>query len=302
MSLTLPQPHDVIEVAAEDGARFPLRRHGNPGGARLFLSHGNGFAIDGYFPFWSLLLGGFEIVVFDFRNHGRNPASDPAHHTYARMARDIDAILAGADAAWGHKARVGGFHSMSGRAAMKHAVEIAWRWDALVLFDPPNMPPPGHPLREQLARFERRLTEWALARRAHFADPDELARDYLASRAAANWVEGTHALMARAVLRRDGDGWTLACPPALEAAIYREALDLNLWPKASDFAGPVLLIGADPAVRGEPSTGLVNEALARENGYDYVVIKGAGHLLQVEKPQAVAEAVVAFVAKHRITA
>jgi hypothetical protein len=33
------------------------------------------------------------------------------------------------------------FHSMSARTAMKHAIEIGWCWDALVLLDPPNVPP-----------------------------------------------------------------------------------------------------------------------------------------------------------------
>ena len=43
---------------------------------------------------------------------------------------------------------------MSGRTAMKHAVEIGWRWDALVLFDPPNVPPTGHPLYKAMEVFE----------------------------------------------------------------------------------------------------------------------------------------------------
>ena len=41
------------------------------------LSHGNGFAIDGYFNFWSRFLGDFDVVVFDMRSHGRNPRAEP---------------------------------------------------------------------------------------------------------------------------------------------------------------------------------------------------------------------------------
>ena len=64
---------------------------------------------------------------------------------------------------------------MSGRTAMKHAIEIGWRWDALVLFDPPNVPPPDHPRYAAMEAFENKLTEWALGRRRRFASIDELA-------------------------------------------------------------------------------------------------------------------------------
>jgi hypothetical protein len=38
----------------------------------------------------------------------------------------------------GERPTAGLFHSMSAWTAMKHALEIGWRWDALVLFDPPQ--------------------------------------------------------------------------------------------------------------------------------------------------------------------
>ena len=119
----------------------------------------------------------------------------------------------------GRKTTVGIFHSMSGRTAMKHAIEIGWRWDALMLFDPPNVPPPSHPRYELMGVFENRLTEWALGRRRRFAAVDELANEYLASRATKGWVAGAHELMARSVLRRrpDGDGYVLVCAPENEA-------------------------------------------------------------------------------------
>jgi pimeloyl-ACP methyl ester carboxylesterase len=92
--------------------------------------------------------------------------------------------------------------------------------------------------------------------------------------------------MARSVLRRnpDGEGYALVCAPENEAAIYAEALRLNLWPRASEFGGPVKLIGADPDLKFGPATGPANRALGIENGYDYTFVAGTGHLLQIEKP------------------
>ncbi len=303
MPVVPPLPHAILDLPMADGARIMLRRHGNlSGSARLFISHGNGFAADGYFPFWGPLQRDFELVVFDFRNHGRNLPSDPAHHSYGQMARDLDRVLDGVDRAWGRRRNVGVFHSMSARTAMKHAIEIGWRWHALALFDPPNFPPPGHALFEPMLKFEDRLAAWARGRRARYTDPAALAQEYRDSRAAANWVEGAHELMATAQLRRDdaGGGFVLACAPELEARIYEEARTLNLWPRGDAFAGPVKLFGADPASTYGPPTGRVNLALATENGIDYVAIPDTGHLLQIERPDACREALLTFLAAHGI--
>jgi pimeloyl-ACP methyl ester carboxylesterase len=301
MTWTVPAPHLAFDLPMDDGAVIRVRQHGErAAGVRLFLSHGNGFAADGYLPFWSRLLEAFEIVAFDFRNHGHNRRSDPAHHTYAQMSRDLERIYQTATVRLGAKPSVGVFHSMSARTAMKHAIEIGWRWDALVLFDPPNMPPRDHATYPAMSAFEMKLVEWARARRERFADPDELARDYAAPRANRGWVAGAHDLMARAVLREDaarGD-WALSCAPALEASIYQAALGLDLWPSARLYGGPVKLIGADPALPYGPPTGLANRAIAAEHGYDYVAIPGAGHMLQIEQPAACVDAMLGFLATH----
>ena len=303
MPFALPLPHAILDLPMADGARIMARRHGNLSSAtRLLVSHGNGFAADGYLPFWGPLQRDFELVVFDFRNHGRNLPSDPTHHHYAQMARDLDRVLDGVDRAWGSRTSVGVFHSMSARAAMKHAIEIGWRWHALALFDPPNFPPEGHALYEPMLKFEGRLGAWARGRRQRFGDPAELAQEYRGSRAAAHWVEGAHELMARAQLRRDerGGGFVLACAPELEAKIYEEARTLDLWPRGEAFAGPVKLFGADPAHPHGPPTGRANQALAAENGIAYAAIPDTGHLLQIERPDACREALLAFLAAHGI--
>ena len=99
------------------------------------------------------------------------------------MSRDLERLRDAIDSRLGRKTTVGIFHSMSGRAAMKHAIEIGWRWDALVLFDPPNVPPADHPRYQAMETFENKLTEWALGRRRRFATVDELAERNICSRA-----------------------------------------------------------------------------------------------------------------------
>ena len=109
---------------------------------------------------------------------------------------------------------------------------------------------------------------------------------------------GAHELMARSVLRKspDGDGYELVCDPENEATIYAQAMTLNLWPRASEFGGPVKLIGCDPNMKGTPATGPANQALGIEGGYDYSFVEGTGHLLQIEKPQECIRLTLEFLA------
>jgi pimeloyl-ACP methyl ester carboxylesterase len=293
------EPSAAFDVPLDDGAATRVRRYGNPRGIRLVLSHGNGFAIDGYRNFWELLLPDFEIVVFDQRNHGRNAPSAAAHHTYPQMARDLANLRDGIDATLGRKTTVGLFHSISARIAVMHAIATGRKWDAIALFDPPNIPPPGHRLHDAMREFEIRIAAWAAQRQAHFADPDELAAQLARSKGSAAWSPGAHAEMARAVLRpeADGDGWRLTCPPALEAALYAGALAHDLWVPPSVFGGPVTLIAADPTLPNALPSALANQAWAQDHGYDYAAIPGTGHMLQIEKPAATVAAVKNFLAR-----
>jgi pimeloyl-ACP methyl ester carboxylesterase len=287
----------------DDGAQILIRRGGNPDGVRLYLSNGNGFAIDGYRVFWEPLLEHYELVLFDMRNHGRNgPCGADGHH-YKQLARDLGAVFRGVDGRLGHRKSVGVFHSMSARAAMKHAVEMEFVWDALVLFDPPSVPPRGHEHYEAMRSFELRLVEWAVGRQDSFSSPDELREIYAANRAQSRWLPEAREDMAKAILRPDGAGrYVLTCRRELEASIYLAALTLDLWPKASAIRGPAKLIGADPDAKGSPPTGAANRALALEGGYEYESVPETGHLLQIERPEACREAMLAFLRKLGLAA
>jgi pimeloyl-ACP methyl ester carboxylesterase len=294
--IEVPRPSDAVDLTMGDGAVIRVRRYARAGAVRLFVSNGNGFAIDGYCPFWGPLCDRFEVIAFDVRNHGQNPAAASGRdgHTYAQMALDLEVILRDIARRFAPRPSVGVFHSMSARTAMKHALEIGFPWAALILFDPPNVPPPGHRWYAAMDTFERRLADWALGRPDRFADPSELARQYAETRAHSTWVGGAHELMARAVLRHAGDGWTLACPRELEASIYLQAMTLNLWPPPQAYGGPVKLIAADPEARGAPAPAFANRALAEDFGYAYEAIPGTGHMLQIQEPEACRRSMLSF--------
>jgi pimeloyl-ACP methyl ester carboxylesterase len=298
MTVPVNAPTEILTLAMDDGAKIVIRRGGNPGGVRLFLSNGNGFAIDGYRVFWEPLLETFDVVLFDMRNHGRNEPCGADGHHYKQMAQDVGAVFRGVDRELGHKKSVGVFHSMSARAAMKHAVEMEHVWDALLLFDPPNVPPRGHEQFEAMRTFELRLVEWAVGRQDSFSSPAELHEIFASNRAQSRWTQQAREDMAKAILRPDGTGrYMLSCRRELEASIYLAALTLDLWPAAKAFGGPVKLIGADPAAKGASPTASANRALALEGGYEYEAVPETGHLLQIERPETCREAVLSFLRK-----
>jgi len=297
MNFQVPDASEILDLAMDDRAIVRARRHGNPDGVRLYVSNGNGFATDGYYPFWSLLAERFDLIVFDVRNHGWNPPAGGEGHNYPQFVRDIGTIVHEVTERLGRRPSVGVFHSMSARAAMKHAVEVGYLWDGLVLFDPPSLPPEGHDLYEPMCKFEHALVKWAGERRDRYGDPSELAAEYAALRAHADWVEGAHQIMAESVLHQEpatGD-WVLTCRRELEAAIYLAAIELDLWPIAAEMGGPVKLIGADPDTPHPAPTAAANQALAREGGYDYAAVPGTGHLLQIQKPAECAALLTEFV-------
>jgi len=304
MTFQIPEPLETLELTMGDGATIRVRMHGNPDGPRIILGNGNGFAADGYFPFWSLFQDQFDLAIFDFRNHGQNPTAIsglPAHN-YAQMTLDLDKVFREVNARCGEKTNIGIFHSMSGRTAMKHACELGFKWDALILFDPPNVPPQGHREYERMDVFEQRLYEWAMGRPDRFKDPDELAQHYKDTRAHATWVEGAHELMAQSVLRKDEDAgdWTLSCPRDFEASIYIQAMTLNLWPSAADIGGVVKLFGCDPESKGAPGPAFANKALAEDGGYIYQTVPGTGHLMQIQQPEECCDGVLAFLEEKGI--
>ncbi|OYR23323.1 alpha/beta fold hydrolase [Brucella thiophenivorans] len=289
---------DVFSVPMSDGAEIVIRHYARPGALRLYITHGNGFAVDGYRIFWEPLLDDYDVVLFDMRNHGRNVATGADGHNYGQFALDITSIHEGVVGRIGAARSVGIFHSMSARSAMKNAVQFGSPFDALVLFDPPSVPPRGHHLYEPMREFELKLIAWAADRQDRFASIDELEAQYSEARASARWQPQARRDMAEAVLRPLGEGgFELSCRRELESAIYLGALTLDLWPAASELGVPTLLVGADPSRAKGPPTGPANEALAQEGCYEYHGVEGAGHLLQIEKPDLCREIMLSFIRK-----
>ena len=172
-SLKLPDPTDVLEVRMPDEALVYVRRHGNPSGPRLLLSHGCGLAIDTYLPYWSLLTDHFDLFLFDLRSHGWNPPGPQKSQNIPTFVKDCEGVLRAIGDNYGEKPVVGAFHSLSGLAALLH--EEQWKGFAgLMLFDVPIMPPGGRP--EDLVEMGEDMSATARRRRWRFDSREEFAQ------------------------------------------------------------------------------------------------------------------------------
>lgn len=280
----------------EDGAIIRLRRHGNPTGPRLALSHGNGLAIDGYLPFWGPLRERYDLIVFDFRNHGQNPLHSFTHHNWPQFISDLEHVFESLQQILGAKRTAGVFHSLSAVAAVMQTQRWGRRWDPLVLFDPPFYPPDGHPIRELQGGNEDDIAARAERRPSSYRDPMELARQF--QRRFPRWQPDAYELMARATLRYNDQAqeWMLACPREYEAHIFRSNRETSTWRRLRHMPVPVKLICADPADGGPPA--LIGRALAEEASLEYEAIPETSHFLQIERPQQCIRAMEAFLVKH----
>jgi pimeloyl-ACP methyl ester carboxylesterase len=296
VGIEFPAPLRIIELAMDDGAIIRIRQHGNPVGPRLALSHGNGLAIDGYLPFWGRLRERYELILFDFRNHGQNPLHNFTHHNWPQFIHDLERIFEFVQQNLGVKRTAGVFHSLSAVTAVMQTQRIGKRWDPLVLFDPPFYPPDGHPIRELQRGNEDDIAARAERRTPSYDDPMELARQF--QRRFPRWQPEAYELMARATLRYDTSNrrWVLACPREYEAHTFRSNRETGPWRRLRHMPVAVKLVCADPVGGGPPA--LIGRALAAEASVEYEPIAGTSHFLQIERPQECIRAMEAFLVKH----
>ena len=171
----LPDPIEVVDVRVDQETSIKLRRHGNTSGPRLVLSHGNGLAIDLYYPFWSLLMEDFDLAIYDVRNHGWNDVGRIEDHTIPTLVRDHDVVMNAIDEHFEPKPKVGVFHSVSGLTTLLSPTKGS-PFAARVLFDPP-LCKPGR----SYADFEAAAVDTSklIRQRAHIFSTREQLSDIL---------------------------------------------------------------------------------------------------------------------------
>ena len=280
----------VCPASVEDGEiQRGCRR---PYGPRLILSHGNGFCIDAYYPFWSLLTERFDVVLHDLRNHGWNPVGDLRAHGVRAIIGDNAFVWQAIDEHFGNKPKIGVYHSVSATAAFRQ-LPADNGFAALVMFDP-MMCPPGCNLKDLrvLRAALRRMSESARKRCNRFDSPEVLPESYRRASVFRLLRPGVADLIARRTLRPTADeaGYELRCPPDYEARIpeqYGTISEVGL----GELPCPVKAIGADPAI---PDSFMPTVDLSEILVLDYDFVPDRTHFLQLEEPETCVELMVEF--------
>lgn len=286
----IPEPVSVCEVRSDADTVITLRRYGNPAGPRLVLSHGNGFAIDLYYPFWSLLMDDYDLIIHDLRNHGWNKVGAITSHNVPTLVRDHNCILAAIDETYGKKPKIGVYHSVSSLVTLMSTSILAdpgnsspeSAFAALVLFDPPLCKPGVSQAKfdeatEKTAAMTRRRSR-RFESREQFTELLEFLPTFK------NVVPGVRELMALTTLQDagGGEGYELCCPPEYEARIIDYTRIFSPLMDFEDLHCPTKAICADPTL---PYSYLPTIDLSDILSVDYDFLPDTTHLMQLEQPE-----------------
>lgn len=262
---------------------------GTPGaGPSLLLLHATGFHARLWDRVAAALPKDAHVVAPDHRGHGRSfkPAS------LSDWTGNAAALLPLLDRFAG-RPFVGCGHSMGGHVLSRLAAERPGAFRHLALIDPVIMAPALYaggadvPIPDPM--------EHPVARRRNHWDSAEAMRARFAGRAPySGWQAPvladycTYGLLPAA----SGEGYELACPPALEASMYQNALRADPYAWLGRLDAPVTLIRAPSGERGgdldfsqSPTwSGLgAHIGAVRDELWD-----GNSHFIPMENPERVA--------------
>ena len=292
----LPVPRATGDVALAGGEKTTLRRHGNPRGQRILLSHGNGLAADLYYPFWSRFLEDFDVILFDCRNHGWNSAGDQSYHNPQTFAKDLDVVVLEMERLFGAKPCVGVFHSLSALVSLLLPSK-GTAFEALILFDPPLVKP-GMSQWEFDTHVDE-LVRMIRLRAIYFRTLDEFVEVVEYSPTFRGLDSQSRLLLAQTTLRRrpDGVGYDLRCPPAYEAQAAEFITAYAALADMDSMRCPLKVIGADPTV---PDSYLPSFNAELVTKVDYDFIPDVGHFVPLEAPAESHALSVEFLARQGI--
>lgn len=233
-------------------------------GPTLLLSHG--YSATSHM--WSAQRRAFadfcQVVTWDVRGHGRSDSpEDPEAYSEALTMGDMSAIL---DAVGAERAAIGGL-SLGGYLSLRFHVEHPERVASLLLFDTG----PGY--RDDKAR--EGWNEMARGRARFFR---RKGLEAIADETSAHGGE-----------HRSAEGLALAAEGVLP---QRDAAVINSLPEVG--VPTLVLVGADD----QPFLKATDYMAAKIPGAEKIVLAGAGHVANVDAPEAFNETVSTFLRRQ----
>jgi pimeloyl-ACP methyl ester carboxylesterase len=278
---TFALPDRNVELAALDwGGRGPL----------ALLHHANGFCKGLWGLVAEALRARWRVVAIDARGHGDSSQPEGADaYAWDQFAEDLLAVATQLRRESGAPLALGIGHSFGGTAMIGAAAREGDLFARLLLVDP-VIPPPPPVLAGRQGHLDR-LVEGALRRRAEWPSR-QAAREWCAQRSffAAWQPEAIELYLLDGMHERADGSLVLKCPGAIEGAVFAGSTELDIFARARHVVTPTLLLWAE---RGDFPRA-VHEAIAGVMADARVETVACGHLVPMERPDAVVEAVERF--------
>jgi pimeloyl-ACP methyl ester carboxylesterase len=284
MSGRVSEPESAFVQA--NGLRLHYLAWGEADARPIVLNHATGFLAWLWEPVARpLAAAGYRVLAYDARGHGDSdkPAPTDANYDWQHCVDDLRGFLD----ALGLRGVPFVGHSFGGATGLYLAGTRPEYLSRLVAIEPIVMPggfAPDETRRNEMAAAARR-------RRHVFASAEKMIEQYRSRPTFARWTEEALRLYAEhGTFVRDDGQIELKCSGEIEGALFANSGSLPVWDVLPRIEAPVLVM------RGETTEGFlatVAEAVAgRVPHGKLVTIPDAGHLTPMERPEAVAKAVL----------
>ena len=284
--------HSSFDAAA---ARIAYVEWGGRGAPAVFLVHATGFHARVWDQTVAHLPPDLHVLAVDVQGHGRSEKRGPISDWVA-PAQDLAELVEHLNL----QGAVGVGHSMGGHNLVQVAAIHPQAFKRLVLVDPVIMAPEVYetatawpPDKEH--PIARRRNHWATWQDMYDAFKDRKPYSLWDPKVLADYCQhGT-------VLKQDGSGVELACPPSIEASIYMAATGRNIHHLTQHITIPVDVMRAmqrPPGPRDVTDFSLSPtwEHLAKmfPNGRDFFLPE-LTHFIPMQDPQLMAR----MITQHR---
>lgn len=272
-------------------------RGSEPGLAPVLLVHATGF----HARCWDQVvkhLPGREVIAVDMRGHGRS--GKDAAINWDAFGQDLLALVRHLEL----RGAVGVGHSMGGHSLVQVAAEEPDAFCRLVLLDPVIMEPEFYTARPSWGEDAEHPTA---KRRNHWRSWQEM-RDRFADRLPFSaWDPAVLEDYCRWGLLPDpdgGEGWVLACPPQIEAAVYMGSSGHDIHDLPARIEMPVTVVRAKPRAADRDPMDFSSSptwpglAAAFPDGQD-IHLPHLSHFIPMEQPALVADYISAGAADGR---
>jgi pimeloyl-ACP methyl ester carboxylesterase len=225
-------------VAGHDGISLCLFEW--PGeGPPIFFAHATGF----HARCWDQVvarLPGRQCFALDLRGHGRSDKPDPPY-VWRNFGQDVAAVAA----ALGLEGALAVGHSKGGHAVTLAAALRPGAFAALLLVDPVIVTKAAY---EGFRRLEPGEQHFAARRRNDWDSPGEMHERFKDRPPFSLWDPAVLRDYCDYGLLPEGDHYVLACPPAIEAAVYAESAGTDIYAELATITAPVRILRARPRV------------------------------------------------------